>query len=60
MDFQVDTNYISGSWKGFRDTQSGISYYRVGLGTAPFEHDLKPMINVGLNKGLFTTLLIYE
>lgn len=52
VDFQTETNYIGGHWKGFVDPHSGIAYYRVGLGTSPFTVNTEPLINVGLRKGL--------
>ena len=33
IDFQNDTNEICANWKGFGDPHSGISGYKVGVGT---------------------------
>lgn len=35
-------------WSGFRDLQSGLAYFRVGLGSQPNETDIQPFVYVGL------------
>ena len=39
---------ITSSWRGFSDDGSGISSYRVCLGTQPEYDDVVPCVNVGL------------
>lgn len=51
VDFQTDIYTIQGHWKGFTDSHSSIHYYRVGLGTAKYESDVRAMVDVGLVTG---------
>ncbi|XP_060552014.1 uncharacterized protein LOC132713433 isoform X3 [Ruditapes philippinarum] len=48
QDYQASLSYIQGHWYGFVDPQSGIRYYRVGLGSRPLIDDIENMVNVGL------------
>ncbi|KAH3709959.1 hypothetical protein DPMN_069425 [Dreissena polymorpha] len=52
VDFQADIDVIHASWRNFYDTESDIAFYRVGLGTEPYQSDQTPLINVGLMTGV--------
>ena len=58
IDFQANIDVIDGHWTGFSDRQSGISYYRVGLGTKPYIDDIKAMVSVGLVEGMHTQVTL--
>ena len=51
IDYQKNVSCISGHWKHFTDPHSGISHYKVGLGTQPNSYDVEPSIDVGLRTG---------
>ena len=53
VDYQPGIYTIDAHWKGFKDAESGIEYCKVGLGTEPFEEDVRPFVDVGLRTGHF-------
>ena len=52
---QVARNQISASWKGFADPESGITGYRVGVGSAPGGTQIKSLYEVGTATSILIT-----
>ncbi|KAH3802480.1 hypothetical protein DPMN_156158 [Dreissena polymorpha] len=48
IDYQRDIYVINAYWKDFYDPESGLAFFRVGLGTDPYETDVRPLIYVGM------------
>lgn len=47
VDFQDDATEICASWNGFEDSHSGISDYKVSIGTTPEAGDFLDFTGVG-------------
>ena len=52
LDFATDSHNIEARWGGFQDSQSGIHYYKVGVGTEPGLTDALPFEDVGSVTGI--------
>ena len=52
VDYQIESDFIAAQWGGFQDSQSGLSYYTVGVGTQPGMSDAYPFEGVKLNTGI--------
>ncbi|XP_069118476.1 uncharacterized protein [Argopecten irradians] len=50
--YQRNFSHLVCSWDGFIDPESGIEYYKVGLGTTPGELDVRRLTFVGLSTNM--------
>ncbi|XP_069118470.1 uncharacterized protein [Argopecten irradians] len=50
--YQRNFSHLVCSWDGFTDPESGIEYYKVGLGTTPGELDVRRLTFVGLRTNM--------
>ncbi|XP_052220285.1 uncharacterized protein LOC127837360 isoform X3 [Dreissena polymorpha] len=48
IDYQTDIYVISAYWKEFYDAESGLAFFKVGLGNDPYESDVRPLQDVGM------------
>ncbi|KAH3774472.1 hypothetical protein DPMN_175854 [Dreissena polymorpha] len=57
-DYQLDVTVISANWKDFYDSESGLAFYRVGLGTVPYEDNERIMTHVELMTGTICQIIV--
>ena len=53
IDYQHNANEICANWKGFVDSHSGISDYKVSIGTTPGTGDFAEVTEVGSSSESF-------
>eukprot|EP00759_Apiculatamorpha_spiralis_P016257 PhF_6_TR22548/c0_g1_i1/m.32059 len=47
---QYDATTLHAHWDAFRDDESGIERYEVGIGSAPYTTDILPFVSVMINR----------